>query len=163
WKHDTSITYKHVYQHNQTDMEFLRMRAARMGCHVWCVGTTLNVKQPDFGNDSGKKLTMDAPIGDAPQLRGFHPRTSSAPVVKKTTVKGWNTETKELITGEAEAQDSQLGSRNASSAAGDQGSEETYTVDHPIWSKDEATAHAKARHLQQSLTYCTAEAECIGD
>ena len=31
WKHEKSITYKHVYQHNQTDLEFLRMRAARIG------------------------------------------------------------------------------------------------------------------------------------
>src|SRR6266536_1197733 len=31
WQHDKSITYKHVYQHNQTDLEFLRQRAARMG------------------------------------------------------------------------------------------------------------------------------------
>src|SRR3954470_11235778 len=48
WKHDKSITYKHVYQHNQTDLEFLRTRAARMGCHVWCVGKKVHVKQPDL-------------------------------------------------------------------------------------------------------------------
>src|SRR5690606_27537537 len=35
WK-GPSITYMHVYQHNLTNMEFLRMRAARVGCHVWC-------------------------------------------------------------------------------------------------------------------------------
>lgn len=35
WKHEAKIKYKHVYQHNQTDLEFLRTRAARLGCHVW--------------------------------------------------------------------------------------------------------------------------------
>ena len=40
---------------------------------------------------------------------------------------------------------SKLGSKHASSAAGNHGSEETFTVDHPIWSQEEATAIAKAR------------------
>ena len=62
WKHETSITYKHVYQHNQSDMEFLRTRAARMGCHVWCVDTTLNVKQPDLQTDSGIVLQITASV-----------------------------------------------------------------------------------------------------
>ena len=31
WKHDVAVVYKHVYQHNLTDLEFIRMRAARVG------------------------------------------------------------------------------------------------------------------------------------
>jgi uncharacterized protein len=165
WKHETSITYKHVYQHNQTDMEFVRTRAARMGCHIWCVDTTLNVKQPDLQSDSGIVLSIDAPVGVGgdPQLRGFHPRTSSAPIAKKITVKGWNPETKQLITGTASAQGSKLGSQNASDASGDFGDEEGFTVDHPIWSAEEANALAKAKLQDASLTYMTGEAECVGD
>jgi uncharacterized protein len=163
WKHDTSITYKHVYQHNQTDMEFVRMRAARMGCHVWCVDTTLNVKQPDLQSDSGIVLAIDAPIAEQPQLRGFHPRISSAPIANKITVKGWNPETKQLITATATAQSSKLGSQNASAASGNMGDEENFTVDHPIWSTEEATALAKAKLQDASLTYMTGEAECVGD
>jgi phage protein D len=53
WKHEKSITYKHVYQHNLTDLEFIRTRAARMGCHVWCEDTKLYVKEPDLGQKSG--------------------------------------------------------------------------------------------------------------
>jgi len=65
WKHDKSITYKHVYQHNQTDLEFLRMRAGRAGCMVWCVDSTVFCKQPDLQSShivelngtNGKKQT----------------------------------------------------------------------------------------------------------
>ncbi len=159
WKHETSITYKHVYQHNQTDLEFLRTRAARLGCHVWCVGTDLFVKEPDFGNSSTVKLSIDK--GGA--LRGFTPRINSASVVKKVTVKGWNPETKELIVGEATNPGSKLAKEDAVVASKDLGKEETFTVDHPIWSKEEAKAIATARLRDLNLTFCTAEAECSGN
>jgi phage protein D len=158
WKHEKSITYKHVYQHNLTDLEFVRTRAARMGCHVWCVNDKLFVKEPDFSKPSGLKLSVD----EGGELRSFTPRMSSAAIVKKVTVKGWNPETKELITGEAQAQDSKLGKENAVTACGDLGKEETFTVDHPIWSKEEADAIAKARLRDLNLTFITGEAECAG-
>lgn len=159
WKHEKSITYKHVYQHNLTDLEFIRTRAARMGCHVWCEDTKLYVKEPDLGQKSGIKLSVDKEAA----LRSFTPRISSAAVVKKVTVKGWNPETKELITGEAQAQSSPLGSQNAVAACGDLGKEETFTVDHPIWSAEEASALAKARLRDLNLTFITGEAEMEGD
>jgi Bacteriophage probable baseplate hub protein len=163
WKHEKSITYKHVYQHNQTDMEFVRTRAARMGCHLWCVDTTLHCKQPDLSNDSGIELKITQSKAGGEQLRSFSPRISSAPVLKKVTVKGWDPEKKELITGEFQAGSSPLGNQQASAASGDHGSEESFTVDHPIWSKEEADAIAKAKLMDQSLTFITGEAESVGN
>lgn len=161
WKHDKSITYKHVYQHNLSDLEFLRMRAARLGCHVWCVDTKIYVKQPDLSDSLGIKLSVDKDA-DA-QLRVFTPRLGSSGIVKKVTVKGWNPETKELIEGMAQAQNSPLGSKNAVAGSGELGGEETFTVDHPIWSKEEADAIAKGRLSDLSLTYIVGEAECTGN
>ena len=163
WKHETTITYKHVYQHNQTDMEFVRTRAARMGCHLWCIGSTLKCHQVDLTVDSGIILKITQSKASGEQLRSFSPRISSAPVVKKVTVKGWNPETKELLTGEFDAQDSPLGSVNAMTASNDHGKEETFTVDHPIWSNEEAKALAKARLVDLSLTFMTGEAESVGN
>jgi uncharacterized protein len=159
WKHDKSITYKHVYQHNLTDLEFIRMRAARIGCHVWCVDTKLFVKQPDLGSSSGVKLSVDKDGN----LRKFRPRVSAAQVVKKVTVNGWNPETKEKITGEASAQNSPLGSTNAVSACGDLASDNTFIDDQPCHSKEEADALAKARLTDLNLSFLTGEAECAGD
>lgn len=160
WKHEKTIKYKLVYQHNLNGLEFVRMRAARLGCHVWCVDTTLHVKEPDLSNSSGVKLSVDK--GGA--LRSFTPRCSSASIVNKVTVKGWNPETKELITGEASAQSSPLGSQNAVSACSSiGGDQETFTCDHPIHSKEEADALAKARLRDLNMTFMTGEAECAGN
>jgi uncharacterized protein len=160
FKHEKKIKHKHVYQHNLNGLEFVRMRAARMGCHVWCVGTKIFVKEPDLANDSGVELSVDKDGA----LRSFTPRISSAQVVQKVTVKGWNPETKELITGEATAQSSPLGSQNAVAACQSiGGNAETFTVDHPIHSKEEADALAKARLRDTNLGFMTGEAECAGN
>ncbi|MGN6105865.1 MAG: phage late control D family protein [Kofleriaceae bacterium] len=159
WKHESSITYKHVYQHNLNGLEFVRMRAARLGCHVWCVGDKLFVKEPDLGKAGGLKVSVD----EAGKLKKFSPRLTSAGIVKKVTVRGWNPETKELIEGTASATSSPLGSQNAVAGSGDHGKEETFMVDQPIWSKEEATALAKARLRDLSLTYITGEAELVGE
>jgi len=158
WEHKTSITYKHVYQHNQTDLEFLRTRAARLGCHVWCVGTDLFVKEPKFG-PSKLQLSVD----EGGLIRSFTPRINSSAVVKKVTVRGWNPETKELITGDASQDSTALGKENAVDASGTLGKEETFTVDHPIWSAEEAKAIAKARLRDLNLTFMTGEVEYAGN
>jgi phage protein D len=178
WKHDKAdpIQYKHVYQHNQSDLEFLRTRAGRIGAHVWCVDKKVSVKYPDLQNESGIKLLLNSASKSASKgtsgdggkttvvgLKNFTPRMSSAPVVKKVTVKGWNPETKELITATATASGSKLGSKDASQAAGNHGGEETFTVDHPIWSKEEAQAVAEGRLIELSLGYITGEADCSGN
>jgi uncharacterized protein len=162
WKHEKTITYKHVYQHNLTDMEFLRTRAARMGCHVWCEDQTVYCKQPELQGAEVVTLEVDQ-ASPAASLRVFRPRLNSSAIVNKVTVKGWNPETKELITGEATVQGSKLGSQTSVAGSGDLGNEETFTVDHPIWDKEEATALAKARLQAASLTYITGEAEVNGD
>jgi uncharacterized protein len=161
WKHETSITYKHVYQHNLTDLEFLRTRAARMGCHVWCVDQTVYCQQPDLQSGPVTTLSVDESSPDA-ALRMFAPRLNSSAIVNKVTVKGWNPETKELISGDASVQSSKLGSETSVAGSGTLGNEETFTVDHPIWSQEEAKALAKARLQDASLSYITGEAEVSG-
>ena len=161
WKHEKSIQYKHVYQHNMTDMEFLRTRAARMGCHVWCVDTKVFVKQPDL--QSAKVATINVDEAADAILHRLAPRLNSSAIVKKVTVRGWNPETKELITGDATVQNSKLGSQTSVAGSGTLGQEETFTVDHPIWSAEEAKALAKARLQEASLSYITGEAEVAGN
>jgi phage protein D len=160
WKHDKTIKYPHVYQHNQTDLEFLRTRAARIGCHVWCVDTTVFVKQPELQGAGKPELNVDD--ATEPALRMFAPRLSSAGLVKKVTVKGWNPETKELISGDVSVTPSKLGAQTGVDAGGPMADEETFTVDHPIWDKAEATALAQARLQEASLTYITGIAEVTG-
>lgn len=167
WKHEKSITYKHVYQHNLTDLEFLRMRAGRLGCHVWCVDSKVFCKQPDLTQEPiAKLLIAEAGTGDKEDteaVKMFTPRLSSAAIVNKVTVKGWNPEKKELITGVATISKSKLGKDNVVAASGGLANDETFTVDHPIWSPDEANALAAARLRELALSYITGECEVDGD
>ncbi len=161
WK-GPEITHKVVYQHNQTDLEFVRMRAARLGLNVCCTGTKVAVKQPELDQDSGIKYTIKQSAGRDDQIRSFMPRMSSAPVVKKVTVRGWDEEKKELIVGEASPEGSKLGSSQSNVASAEHGEAETFTVDQPIRSVEEAKALAKARLVELSLGYMTGELEVLG-
>jgi phage protein D len=160
WK-GPSIQYKHVYQHNQPDLEFIRVRAARIGCFVWCVGDEVFVQEPDFGATTGITLEVAKSSKDA-QLMTFTPRMNSASVVKKVTVRGWNPEKKELIEGSKEAGASQLGKTHASEASHDHGKEETFVADHPMTSKQEADALANSRLVDMNLTFIQGEAQVKG-
>jgi phage protein D len=158
---DPSVQHDHVYQHNQVNMEFIRVRAARLGFYIWCDGEKdVYVDKPNLS---------DAPVGELKieeaaehHLKTASLRMSSANVLNKVTVQGWDPKKKEKISGDAEAQSSPLGGKNAKTGAGDQGNTETFTVDHPIFAPDEAKAIAKSKLQDANLSYITGELECRG-
>jgi len=154
------ITHKHVYQHNQTDLEFLRVRAARLGFAVWVEDTKLHFDAPKLDADSGIEFKLDKDADK--KLKAFFGRLNNSAVVKKVTVRGWDPEKKEEIVGEESASSSPLGSGAAHSSLSDFGDIATFTVDHPIFSVDEAKAIAKAKLGDLNMTYLTAEAEAMG-
>lgn len=163
----TKITHKHVYQHNQTDLEFLRIRAARIGYEVWVEDKTLYFDEPKTDKDSGVKLlysdTETALQGGQIFLSFFAPRMSSAGVVDSVTVRGWNPEKKEEVVGEAKAKKSKLGKTSADAAAKQAfGATVTFEVDHPIFSVEEAKAIAEAKLKEAMMGYMTGEGECRG-
>lgn len=158
------ITHEHVYQHNQTDLEFLRVRAARLGFQVWGDDTKLYFDAPKLDQDSGIELKLaDNPGGGGTHfIKSFSARMSNAGVMKKVTVRGWDPIKKQEIVGEESAKSSPLGSSNAASTLGDFGEVATFTVDHPIFSVEEAKAIAKSKLGEASMSFVTAEAECRG-
>ncbi len=158
------ITHDHVYQHNQTDLEFLRVRAARLGFSVWGDDTKLYFDAPKLDQDSGieLKLADNQGGGGTHFIKSFSARMSNAGVMKKVTVRGWDPIKKQEIVGEESAKASPLGSQNAASTLGDFGEVATFTVDHPIFSVEEAKAIAKSKLGEASMSFVTAEAECRG-
>jgi uncharacterized protein involved in type VI secretion and phage assembly len=157
---DPKITHQHVYQNNQTDLEFIRARAARLGFSVWCEDTKLFFDKPKTDQDSGIELRIEE-AGEH-HIKTFRARVSAANIVNKVTVRGWDPKKKEAIVGEATAAGSRLGSKHAAAAAGDLGRVVTFTVDQPIFSVAEAQAIAKARLGEHMMSYLTGEAECRG-
>ena len=160
---DVSISHKHLYQHNQTDLEFLRTRAARIGYAVWVEDKTLHFKKPDVQSDSGIEFKLSKEGGAGNRMKRFAPRLSSAGVVKSVTVQGWDPEKKQAIVGTATASGSKLGATDAASAANAFGDTKTFTVDHPIMSVEEAKAIAQSKLDDYMMSYITGEADCFGN
>ena len=88
--------HDHVLQANETDLAFLRRRAARNGQSVWVVDDTLHIARP-------------APGERAPTLRWggnlleFDARFSSVEHADEVTVRGWDPVGKKAILGHASA------------------------------------------------------------
>jgi phage protein D len=99
---EASQPQDHVFQHNQTDLEFLRTRAARIGYEVVVDDTTLYFRRDRVKESVSLGLGCTATPGvPTIDLRTFHPRLSSANMVSKVTVRGWDPQKKEEIIGQA--------------------------------------------------------------
>ncbi len=149
--------YERVFQQNQTDLEFLRMRAARIGFDVWCEDTTLFFRKPE---DHPPIVLASPPAAGDLRLKRFHPRLSSSNTVQKVVVRGWDPDRHEIV-GEAAAPTILL-------TAGDSdpdllfGRTIEFQVDQPVFSVEEAKAIAKSKLEELSRSYITGEAESSG-
>jgi phage protein D len=93
---EASIQHDRVYQHNQTDLEFLLERAARIGYDVFADETTLYFQR--------SRDTRPTTIGCLPSgvlLKAFRARLSSTASVTEVTVRGWDPTNQEEIIGRA--------------------------------------------------------------
>lgn len=104
---DTPGPYAHVYQHNQTDYEFLLIRAARYGYWVSAEDGKLNFLKPPPA--SGAPGTGDYNSSNPLQLvfgqdlLEFRPRVTAAEQVAKVKVLGWDPKKKQALIGSAQA------------------------------------------------------------
>jgi len=159
-----TIRHAHVYQHNQTDLEFLRARAKAIGFVIWCEDTKLIFDAPKLDVDSGLEFALGEPSAPgALTLTAFAARMSNAEVVRRVSVRGWNAEKTQEFVGEARAgSSSPLGSSPGAATLGDFGQIDSVLVDHPIFSVEEARAIAKARLAELAMSFLTADAEAPG-
>lgn len=150
----TSIVYKHLVQHNQSDMEFLLQRA-------WRIGFECYVK-------NGDTLVFGPPKADAPpvtltrgrDLLSFYPRMTLAEQVDKVTVRGWDPGTQKAIVGSASSGTlyPSIGEpKNGANWAKGFGKGEFIMVDHPLENQGEADALASARLNELSGSFLQAE------
>ena len=161
---DVSIQHDHVYQHHQTDLEFLLERCRRINYEVLCDNTNLIFRQRKLLETNQIKLIFGKDLPDTNEipLERFHARLNSANQVKKVQVRGWDPGTTKEIVGEATSLIKILGKTAGSAAAGTFGKAEA-SFDIPVDSKEEADAAAKALLEDMSLNYITGEGLCKGD
>ena len=92
----TTTVYDHLYQHNQTDLEFLMQRAWRIGYECFVADGKLYFRKPPRGSAS-VTLTW----GD--NLLSFSIRASLAEQVDEVMVKGWDPSSMQPIVGQIPA------------------------------------------------------------
>lgn len=139
----TSIVNKYVFQENQTNMEFLRERAARNGFELFVKDGKLNFRSP--ANDGSVALTW------LKNLFSFRVRVSSAEQVSSVEVRGWDYEVnKQAIVGTKSSptvltsNSFGKGTAKASSFNGQPNSPKVTVVDQPAATQNESNLIAQA-------------------
>lgn len=158
----TSVVYDYLFQNNQTDWEFLRQRAERIGYELWVDDTTLHFRKPQPNQTSGPDQT----IWD--NLLSLRVKVSSAFQANQVTVRGWDPMAKEAIVGQASTAGNlapstglKTGKATADSAFGS--STNVYVVNQPVTNQSEANALAQAVYDHLDGTFAQAEGLCKGD
>lgn len=156
----SKIHHDQVYQHNQTDLEFIRQRASRLDCEVWVEGTKLFFLKRRTDNDSKLNLVFQKTGGG--ELIRFRPRLSTTAQVSKVICRGWDAGAKKEIVGIATPQAELGGKHGAAVAAQEFGEVETLEVGRPVYTQEEADAIAKALLRERLMNFVTGEAVCHG-
>lgn len=158
---DTGIVHAHLFQYNQSDIDFLQDRARRIQYEIDVVENTLHFRQA--ANDRGETVELKY----RETLKSFNVRLSTLSQVNRVVVKGWNVAAKEPIVGLGQIGDErttmdgrQLGVSRASDAFGEF---DEVIVDKPVFGQSEADQIAKGVFNRMNLEYVKAEGECIGN
>ncbi len=156
----TEAKLEMVYQHNQTDMEFLRSRARRIGYEIAVDGKTVLVRPRPLDKKSSLRLS---PVHD---LLEFTPRLTTLSQVGQVTVASWNPDSQSMIhTTVADVNvASKMGGSMAGPAAATQafGSSEAMILARPTLDQKDAQAFAKGQINEMALAYITGEGTCVG-
>lgn len=147
----TSTVYDALYQDNQTDLEFLKQRAWRIGYECFVKDGKLYFRKPPTSGTT-VKLTWGE------DLIEFHPRASLAEQVSEVNVRGWDIQKVEAIVGQATT--STLYPTISLGKGGDKaesfGTGKRIVVDQPVLDQAEANKMAEARLDELSGAFVTA-------
>ncbi|HEX6289750.1 MAG TPA: VgrG-related protein [Herpetosiphonaceae bacterium] len=158
----TSAQHAYVIQDNQTDMDFLRARAARIGYSI-----TADERKLRF-----RRAEASPPAAPAQEwglsLRTFRVRLTAIAQPNDVQVRGWDPKMKRAIVGKATqaAKPSQIGDGKTGGEAAQEsfGSAATLTVtNQPVRTQGEADYLAQATLDELSGGYLVAEGLCNGE
>jgi Bacteriophage probable baseplate hub protein len=157
---DSSVIHDHIYQHHQTDFEFLLERARRINYELSVEDKTLNFRALRNGDGALFTLTSGA------DLLRFNARRSAAAQPSEVSVRGWSVKDKAGVVGQARAGDetSTMGGETSGPAFGEKtfGASPEPRGGWPTLSQAEADQAAKARLNAAALKFVTGEGVCLG-
>ena len=91
----TRQVHAYLLQNNQTNLEFLRERAAALGYLLYVEGKTLHCGPP---KPPGSTVTMEWGVA----LQEFHPRLTTVDQCDSVTVRGWDPDSRQPIIGQSQ-------------------------------------------------------------
>ncbi|MFN6485349.1 MULTISPECIES: hypothetical protein [unclassified Nostoc] len=158
---DSKVKLEYILQHNQTDWDFLKERAKRIGYEVALEKTTLYFRPHD--NAKAKIFTLT--YGE--DLQEFFPRLSTMNQVEELEVKGWISQDKKEVLGKAavgKESGTMGGSTSGAKAVKKAFGESSHTiVNQPMSSKEEADNMALGQFQSIAIAYITGEGTCQGN
>lgn len=138
----SGVPHDYVFQENQTNMEFLRERAARIGFELFVRDGNLYFRQPKFD----QKLTLEW----LKDIHNFRVRVTSAEQVKEVEVRAWDYGNKRTIIAKAQREqvitktDNGNGSDTSTAFNGKPNNPRMIVVDQPLFQPKEADVMAQA-------------------
>ncbi len=153
--------YDYIFQENQTNMEFLRERAARVGYELFVQDGKLNFRAAKAGENLELKWLED--------LYSFRVRVSSSNQVESVEVRGWDYQQKKAIVSTKNSEqvitstDFGKGSKTSSAFSGKPSSPKMIVVDRPVFSATEADKIAQAVCDELGGEFVYADAKSDGD
>ncbi|MEB3828871.1 VgrG-related protein [Phormidium sp. CCY1219] len=157
----SGAAHDYVFQENQTNMEFLRERAARNGFELFVQDGKLNFRKPKAGDTLNLQWLED--------IRTFRVRVSSSEQVASVEVRGWDYKQKKAIVSTKNSpqlltsNQYQSGTKTSSAFNGKPSSPKTIVVDRPVFSSAEADKIAQGLCDEIGGEFVQADATADGD
>lgn len=157
----TGQVYRYVLQANESNLQFLQRRAARLGYWLFVEGTTLHFVPPEAHRE-----TIEVTWGD--DLHEFRPRLTTIGQVASVVARGWDPVEKRPVLGEAApgAVAPQIGQRRSggelSARAFQLDGTQVLVADRPLRAQPEADAAAKAVADRIGARFVEADGLCVG-
>ncbi|MFM7363611.1 MAG: VgrG-related protein [Cuspidothrix sp.] len=157
----SGVTHEYVFQENQTNMEFLRERAARIGYELFMQDGKLNFCQPESKEYLKLKWLNE--------ISKFSIRVTNAEQVKAVEVRSWDFTQKKLIISEVTAEQvitetgNGKGSKTSTAFKGKPSNPKMIVVDQPVATENEAKKMAQALCDELGGEFVYADAQAYGN
>ncbi|WP_218081933.1 VgrG-related protein [Anthocerotibacter panamensis] len=155
----TGSPHEYLFQENQTNMEFLRERAARLGFELYVQNGKLNFRKPKVDATLDLKWLKD--------IHSFRVRMTSAEQVGEVEVRGWDYTTKKAIVSTANSEQIQTSTENGKGSASVSkfrpAQPKAIVVDQPMFVVAEADQIAKALYNELGGEFVCADAKGEGN
>lgn len=156
----TSVVHDYVLQNNESDYEFLRRRAARLGKVLRVVGTKLLLKTAGgSAAPDGPDLTLGV------NLKEFRPRESAVQQLTSVSVRNWDPKQKQAIVGQGSSATAknEVGANVNGLASTFSSSPKLGAIEIPVEQTSQADAYAQALLDESRNGAVQAEGVAFGD